>query len=450
MAEERGPDIAAGRLAPEDYAANFGDLHPRLERHQAIVEADRCYFCFDAPCLHACPTGIDIPMFIREILTDNPKGAAETILAENILGGMCARVCPTETLCEEACVREKAEGKPVRIGELQRYATDVLMEEDGKQPFERSAPTGKRIAVVGAGPAGLSCAHRLAMRGHDVVIFDARPKAGGLNEYGIAAYKSVDDFAAAEVAFVLSIGGITVETGKALGRELSLAQLRRDYAAVFLAIGLGGVNALGLPEEESPGVEDAVDYIAGLRQASDLSKLPVGRRVVVVGGGMTAIDIASQSKRLGAEDVTIVYRRGPEKMGASHFERDLAQTDGVKIKFNAMPKRLVTHGNDVVAAEFEYTAETNGKLAGTGETFTLPADIVFKAIGQMLVSTGLNGTSEPIALQGGRIKVDAERRTSLPGIWAGGDCIFGGKDLTVTAVQDGKLAAESINRALST
>ena len=313
MAEERVPDIAAGRLLAEDYAANFGDLHPPLDRHQAIVEADRCYFCFDAPCLHACPTGIDIPMFIREILTDNPKGAAETILSENILGGMCARVCPTETLCEEACVREKAEGKPVRIGELQRYATDVMMREDGRQPFERAAPTGKRIAVVGAGPAGLSCAHRLAMHGHDVVIFDARPKAGGLNEYGIAAYKAPDGFAKAEVDFILSIGGITVETGKALGRELSLAQLRRDYAAVFLAIGLGGVNALDLPEEESPGVEDAVDYIAGLRQASDLSKLPVGRRVVVVGGGMTAIDIASQSKRLGAEDVTIVYRRAPRR-----------------------------------------------------------------------------------------------------------------------------------------
>jgi len=448
MAVERIPDIAAGRLQLEDYAANFGDLHPPLDRHQAIVEADRCYFCFDAPCVHACPTGIDIPMFIREIFTDNPKGAAETILAENILGGMCARVCPTETLCEDACVREAAEGKPVRIGELQRYATDVMMKEDGKQPFERAAPTGKRVAVVGAGPAGLSCAHRLAMHGHDVVIFDARPKAGGLNEYGIAAYKTPDGFAKAEVDFILRIGGITVETGKALGRELSLAQLRRDYAAVFLAIGLGGVNALGLAEEESPGVEDAVDYIAGIRQASDLSALPVGRRVVVVGGGMTAIDIASQSKRLGAEDVTIVYRRSPEKMGASAYERELAQTDGVKIKFNAMPKRLVIHGNNVVAAEFEYTAEKNGKLAGTGETFTLDADVVFKAIGQTLMPAGLNG-GDPIALQGGRIQVDAERRTSVPGIWAGGDCVFGGKDLTVAAVQDGKVAAESINKALS-
>ena len=448
MAVERVPDIAAGRLLPEDYAANFRDLHPPLDHHHAVVEADRCYFCYDAPCLHACPTGIDIPMFIREILVGNPKSAAETILSENILGGMCARVCPTETLCEEACVREKAEGKPVSIGELQRYAADVLMTEEGRQPFDRAASTGRKIAVVGAGPAGLSCAHRLAMHGHDVVIFDARQKAGGLNEYGIAAYKSPNNFAQAEVDFVLGIGGIAVKNGKALGRDLDLAELRRDYDAVFLAIGLAGVNALGLADERMSGVEDAVDYIAGLRQASDLAALPVGRRVVVVGGGMTAIDIASQSKRLGAEDVTIVYRRGPEKMGASEYERELAQTDGVRIKFNAMPKRLVTSAGKVVGAEFEYTAEKNGKLSGTGETFTLDADVVFKAIGQTFVATGLDGGAADIALQAGRIKVDAERRTSLIGVWAGGDCVFGGKDLTVAAVEDGKQAAESINRAL--
>jgi glutamate synthase (NADPH/NADH) small chain len=361
---------------------------------------------------------------------------------------MCARVCPTETLCEHACVREQAEGKPVRIGELQRYATDVYMEEESSQPFRRGAATGKRVAVVGAGPAGLSCAHRLAMHGHDVTVFDARPKAGGLNEYGIAAYKAPNDFAQAEVAFILSIGGIKVEAGKALGRDFTLGELSETYDAVFLAMGLGGVNALGLAEEVAEGIHDAVDYIAGLRQAADLSSLPVGRRVVVVGGGMTAIDIASQTRRLGAEDVTIVYRRGPEKMGASEYERELAQTDGVRIKFNAMPKGVVLADGQVVAAEFEYTADRNGRLAGTGETFTLEADVVFKAIGQTFVPTGLNGTASAIDMQGGRIKVDAERRTSLAGVWAGGDCVYGGEDLTVAAVEDGKVAAESINRAL--
>jgi len=327
MADGRTPDIAAGRLTAEEYAANFADLHPPLSRHEALVEADRCYFCYDAPCVAACPTGIDIPLFIREILTENPKGAAETIFSQNILGGICARVCPTETLCEEACVREAAEGKPVRIGELQRYATDTLM-ADGKQPFVRGAPTGKRVAVVGGGPAGLSCAHRLAVHGHDVVIFDAKPKIGGLNEYGIAAYKTPGGFAQAEVDFILSIGGISIEAGKALGRDFTLDELRQDFDAVFLGMGLGGVNALEIADEDVPGVGDAVAYIAGLRQASDLSTLPVGRRVVVVGGGMTAIDIASQSKRLGAEDVTLVYRRGPDRMGASQYERSLLRPTG--------------------------------------------------------------------------------------------------------------------------
>ncbi len=452
MAADRVPDIASGRLSEHDYLTNFRDLHPPLDHHQALVEADRCYFCFDAPCVTACPTGIDVPMFIREILTDNPNGAAETILSANILGGMCARVCPTETLCEQACVREAGEGKPVRIGELQRYATDILMEE-GHQPFQRTQPTGRRVAVVGGGPAGLSCAHRLAMHGHDVVIFDARPKIGGLNEYGIAAYKTVDDFAQAEVDFILSIGGISVETGKQLGRDFTIAELRQDFDAVFLGLGLAGVNALGLADEDVAGVADAVAYIADLRQSHDLSTLPVGRRVVVVGGGMTAIDIASQSKRLGAEDVTIVYRRGAERMGASDYERELAQTDGVKIKLSALPRRLLSSGGKVVAVECEYTTEKDGKLVGTGETFVLDADMVFKAIGQTFIADALDGAvaapaGSGIALEGGRIKVDGERRTTVDGVWAGGDCVAGGSDLTVVAVEDGKIAAESINHAL--
>ena len=444
MAGDRTPDIASGRLAAEDYGANFGDLHPPLDRHEALVESDRCYFCHDAPCVSACPTGIDIPIFIREISTDNPQGAAETILSANILGGMCARVCPTEMLCEEACVREAAEGKPVRIGELQRYATDALMAA-GRRPFVRAASTGKRVAVVGGGPAGLSCAHRLAMHGHDVVIYDAKPKLGGLNEYGIAAYKTVDDFAQREVDFVLSIGGITVENGKALGRDVTLDELRASFDAVFLGLGLGGSNRLGLADEDIDGIGDAVDYIAALRQADDLAGLPVGRSVVVIGGGMTAIDQASQSKRLGAEDVTIVYRRGRERMGASDIARELAQTDGVRIKFNARPKRVVAGNGHVAGMEFEYTAEQDGRLVGTGETFVLDADMVFRAVGQSFVADTVAG----IDLEDGRIRVDAERRTSLPGVWAGGDCIAGGRDLTVVAVEDGKLAAESINRALS-
>ncbi|MEL6587780.1 MAG: FAD-dependent oxidoreductase, partial [Pseudomonadota bacterium] len=217
--------IVPGRLGPEDLARNFEDLHPPLDAHEALVAADRCYFCHDAPCITACPTDIDIPLFIRQIATGTPEASAKTILEQNILGGMCARVCPTETLCEQVCVREVAEGKPVEIGRLQRYATDTLMEK-GVHPFRRAPDTGKHVAVVGAGPAGLACAHRLAMYGHKVTIFDARPKPGGLNEYGIAAYKTTDDFAQAEVEWLLKIGGIAIEHNMPVGPELTVAQLR--------------------------------------------------------------------------------------------------------------------------------------------------------------------------------------------------------------------------------
>jgi len=440
--------IAGGRLSSEQYADNFSDLHPPLDHHEALVESDRCYFCYDAPCMNACPTSIDIPMFIRQIATGNPLGSAKTIFDQNILGGMCARVCPTETLCEEVCVREVAEGKPVQIGRLQRYATDVAMSED-KQFYKRAEATGKSIAVVGAGPAGLAAAHRLARHGHDVTILEARPKAGGLNEYGIAAYKSVDDFAQAEVDYVTAIGGIDIQNGKALGRDFQLADLMRNYDAVFLGLGLGGVNALRADGEDADGVTNAVEFIADLRQASDLSSLPVGRRVVVIGGGMTAVDAAVQSKLLGAEEVTICYRRGQEHMNASGFEQDLAAANGVTIRHWLQPKRVIAENGKVTAIELEYTALNGDKLAGTGETLRLNADQVFKAIGQSFVPAHLNGSAESIELEGGRIKVDADGRTSLAKVWAGGDCIFGGDDLTVSAVAQGRDAAESIHRALT-
>lgn len=435
------PGITAGRLPEESYAAQFSDLHPVLDEHEALVAADRCYFCHDAPCMTACPTSIDVPLFIRQIMTGTPEAAAKTILEQNILGGMCARVCPTETLCEEVCVREVAEGKPVEIGRLQRYATDILMEK-GVHPFTRAEPTGKTVAVVGAGPAGLSAAHRLAMYGHDVVMFDARPKSGGLNEYGIASYKAPDGFAQKEVDWLMQIGGITVVNGKKLGAELSLEGLKSEYDAVFLAIGLAGVNALRAEGEEKDGVLDAVDFISELRQAEDLSKLPIGRNVVVIGGGMTAVDAAVQAKLLGAQNVSMVYRRGRARMSASEYEQDLAASKGVQIFYNAAPVAVYGNGS-VTEVEFEYTAEDGGTLKGTGETFRLPADQVFKAIGQ-----ALDGVPDEIEITGGKIAVDAVGRTSVPGIWAGGDCATGGEDLTVTAVAEGRDAAEDIHAKL--
>ncbi len=440
----RAPDVKSARLTREEIDSNFADLHPPLKRPEALIEADRCYFCFDAPCTTACPTGIDIPAFIQKIRSDNIRGSAHTILAENIMGGMCARVCPTEVLCEEACVRNTHEDKPVEIGLLQRYATDPILSA-GMQLFERAPSTGKRVAVVGGGPAGLSCAHRLAVLGHDVVVFDGAEKAGGLNEYGIAAYKTVDDFAQAEVDYILGVGGIELRTGVAVGKDVMLDSLRDEFDAVFIGIGLGAVNALGLDDESTPGIENAIEYIADLRQSDDRTELPVGKNVVVVGGGMTAIDIAVQSRRLGAERVDIVYRRGPEQMGASEFEQQLAQTSGVTIHHWAAPKRIIGDGS-VTGIEFERTAlDDDGRLTTTGESVTFYADVVFKAIGQRLDDDSAN---MHIATERGRIAVDDEQRTSLENVWAGGDCVLGGDDLTVSAVQHGKVAAISIDRHL--
>ena len=432
--------IAADRLSSHKLKQNFTDLHAPLQPHEVKVAADRCYFCHDAPCVTACPTDIDIPLFIRQISTGTSEAAAKTIFDMNILGGMCARVCPTEDLCEQACVREMAEGKPVEIGRLQRHATDTLMMQD-VHPYSRADSTGKKVAVVGGGPAGLSCAHRLAVLGTDVTIYDARPKAGGLNEYGIAAYKSTNEFAAKEVEWLLSIGGITIENNKALGKDINLDELGHDFDAVFLGVGLGGVNALDIGGCDKLGVSDAVAFIEILRQTSDLSTIPVGRNVVVIGGGMTAIDAAVQSKLLGAEQVTIVYRRGREAMSASRYEQDLAAKHGVKLMFNVQPKRL--HGNGAVAMlELEYTADKNGYLETTGETLHLSADQVFTAIGQTLK------TNAGLTLKGRKIAVNNAGRTSRAGVWAGGDCASSGDDLTVTAVAEGRDAAMDIHKTL--
>jgi len=416
------PGIVAGRLTPQEYEANFGDISPRLAPHEASVAANRCYFCYDAPCVTACPTSIDIPLFIRQIATGTPEAAARTILSQNILGGMCARVCPTENLCEGACVRETAEGDPVTIGRLQRYATDTLM-AGGTQPFTRAKPTGKRVAVVGGGPAGLSCAHRLALLGHSVTIYEARAKLGGLNEYGIASYKAPEDFAQREIDWLLQIGGIEVRTNT---RVESLSKLR-DYDAIFLGVGLAGTNSLGL--DKMKNVRDAVEFIAELRQQPDRAKLAVGRNVVVIGGGMTAVDAAVQSKLLGAENVTIVYRRTRGDMGASDVEKAHAETHGVRIVTGAVPAAMGAE------ARFTYAADASQSLA-------LAADQVLSAIGQTLAQVPV-GEKDGLRHEGRKLAPKP-----APDVWAGGDCAAGGDDLTVTAVAEGRDAAESIHKAL--
>ncbi|MDR5838414.1 NAD(P)-dependent oxidoreductase [Caballeronia sp. LZ034LL] len=426
-------DIATGRLAPEQLACEFADVAPLLDATAAAAAASRCFYCYDAPCIQACPTQIDIPGFIRKIGNGNLKGAAVDILSANPLGGMCARVCPTEILCEGSCVRNHPGDKPVAIGALQRHATDRAMAR-GEPLFSRAPETGRRVAVVGAGPAGLACAYRLALAGHRAVIFDARDKPGGLNEYGVAAYKTVEDYAQREIEWLHSIGGIEIRTGMALGRDVTLDELRTQYDAVFIGFGLAGVRELALDGETLGGVMNAVDFIEQVRQADELASVPVGRRVVVIGGGNTAVDACVQSRKLGATSVTMAYRRGVDNMSATWAEREFAQTNGVTIVTHAKPVRLLGADGQVTGVEFERDAER----------FVIEADMVLKAIGQTLVPVGV--AHELLTLDGGRIVTDENRQTTLAKVWAGGDCAtHEGLDLTVQAVQDGKLAAASID-----
>jgi len=441
-------NIKSHRLSKKEIDDNFSDLHAPLSAIEALIEADRCYFCYDAPCTKACPSDIDVPGFIQSIRSNNLTGAAEKILSENIFGGMCARDCPTEELCQLACVRNDHEQKPVEIGLLQRYATDSVL-NNGVQLFSRQENTGKSIAVVGAGPAGISCAHRLAVLGHKITVYDAKDKLGGLNEYGIAAYKTPNDFAQQELDYILDIGGITIETGMQLGKQINLEGLQEKYDAVFLGCGLGSVNKLNLDNEDISGVIDAVEYIANLRQTNNKDELMVGKNIIVIGGGMTAIDIAVQSKLLGAEQVTIAYRRSKKIMAASEYEQALAKKHDVQIQYNMSPKRLIADDSHVTAMEFDVMKSQNdGSLKASGENITLKADVVFKAIGQKLVTEGLTDNNS-LEIEKGRIVVDEHRKTSLSKVWAGGDCVLDGDNLTVSAVQDGKLAAISINETLT-
>ncbi len=416
----------------------LGELESAMRREEARVEAERCLYCYDAPCVTACPTHIEIPRFIKQIASGDKISAATTILEANPLGHSCARVCPVEVLCEGSCVYLAWHEKPIEIGRLQRAATDALHEER-LQPFAAGKSTGKRVAVVGAGPAGLSCAFYLRRLGHSVTVYDKAPLAGGLNTYGVAEYKMDQETAQDEVGFLSSLG-IDIALGVEVGKDLPFKKLTSDFDAVFVGCGLGGTNSLGVPGEGKKGVLDALTFIERVKSGKSL---PPGQVTVVIGAGNTSIDAVTQSKRTGTPRVVMAYRRSEAEMSAYGFEYDLAKQDGAEFLWNAAPV-AVLGGPSVVGVRFVKTRTKNGRLESVkGSEFTVPCDRVIKAIGQekrrgWLAKVGISTDAS------GRIIVDPETlATSNERVFAGGDAINGGKEV-VNAAQDGKRAALGI------
>lgn len=442
--------ITNNRLTAEQYEQNFTDIRPPFEnKTAAVVEANRCLFCYDAPCTKSCPTGINVPKFIKQISTDNIKGSAHTIFVSNIMGAGCSKVCPVEKLCEGACVYNLLEEEPIQIARLQQYSTMKAMNENW-QLFQRKPSIGKRVAIVGAGPAGLSCAHVLTREGVDVTIFEKESKGGGLMTYGIAAYKVTPKFCEDEVNYVTAIGGIEIKYNQELGKDISLAHLQQDHDAVYLGIGVGVARQLDIPGEELDGVVDAIGFIYDIRDKG-YPAVPVGDKVAVIGMGMTAIDAATQAKRLGAKEVTMVYRRTEAEKPCTDFELDIAKLDGCKIIWLASPKEI--KGNvkvqQLICSKMQLgEPDASGRRSpiDTGETFSIDVDMVIKAAGQVPFEELVEELK--IKNSKGKIVIEADSSTSIKGIFAGGDAVNGGKEV-VDAVQAGKDAAASILKYLT-
>ncbi len=444
--------IQSNRLNEGEYAENFSDIHPPYENKEAaLVEANRCIFCYDAPCTKSCPTGINVPKFIKQITTDNIKGSAHTIFVSNIFGGGCSRVCPVEKLCEGSCVYNLLHEEPIAIAKLQRYATDKAIDDKWKL-FERKPSTGKKVAIVGAGPAGLSCAHVLSREGIDVTVFEKESKGGGLMTYGIAAYKVTPKFCQEEVDFISSLGGIEIKYDHSLGRDVTLSQLQEDYDAVYLGMGVGLANKLNIPGEELDGVEDAISFIYDVR-TKGYANVPVGDKVAVIGMGMTAIDAATQAKRLGASEVTLVYRRTENEKNCTQVELDIARLDGCQTLWLAAPVAIAGENGKAKALVCDVmklgAPDNSGKPAPvrTGDTVTLEVDMVIKATGQrpyedMVTEYGIDNLR-------GKIVTKENALTNLKGVFAGGDAVNGGKEV-VDAVQAGKDGAAEILKYLHT
>jgi len=437
------------KLAPEVVEANMAEIAPPLTPQEAAIESNRCLFCFDAPCIQACPTGIDIPSFIKKIANGNLLGASRTILTANVLGASCARVCPTEVLCEGACVVLDREGEAVKIGRLQRYATDHVY-QNGIQVLKAAAKiSGKKVAIIGGGPAGLGCAGELAQLGHQAVIFEKKPYAGGLNTYGIAYYKMTPRASLEEVEMIERLG-VEFRCGVEVGIDVTAGQLEKEFDAIFIGVGLGGGSKLGIPGENLPEVVEALDFIEQIH-ANPLHHVSIGHRVAVIGGGNTAIDAVTQAKRLGAQKAVLIYRREQQKMSAYEFEQELAKTDGAEFIFNTVPLEIMADKRGHVAGlRLARTVSLNGKVeVMPGSEFVEPFDMVIKSIGEQKQIDLLRKLFPALDLdKRGAIVYDRQTgQTNLPNVFTGGDCANGGREV-VNAVAEGKKAARGIHAFL--
>jgi glutamate synthase (NADPH/NADH) small chain len=432
----------------------FREYCPPLSEREATVEANRCLYCHDAPCMVACPTHIDIPTFIRKISTGNVKGSAKTILESNLMAATCARVCPVEELCEGACVLKEDQEKPIMIGRLQRYAMDYAAEKKLKF-FQQGKPNGKKAAIIGAGPAGLSCAGELTKLGFDVTVFERKNLAGGLSTYGIVVFREPVEVALAEVKLVEELG-VKIKTSMTVGTDIKFEQIVDDFDAVFVAMGLGAVPEMEIPGEELAGVVDGLEFIEETK-VKPLDQIRYGKRVCIIGAGNTAIDCATIARRLGAERVTMVYRRSEAEMPAYHFEYQFALGEGVSFMFLTQPIEIIGKGKveGLRCIRMDLgEPDASGRRAPVpvpDSEFTLSCDQVIKAIGQKKFSTVIHllSTHYGITTTKGYLDVDNGNRTAHTKIWAGGDCVRSkGEASTVMAVQDGKIAASSIHRVL--
>jgi dihydropyrimidine dehydrogenase (NAD+) subunit PreT len=440
----------APKISPEEYERNFADITPAMSARQAAMEAERCLYCFDAPCTMACPTRIDVPGFIKRIMTGNVLGSARVILDANILGESCGRVCPTEVLCEGACVMHEKGERPIEIGRLQRYAVDAAFARQAVL-FRAGAANGRRVACIGAGPASLACAAQLARWGYGATIFDRREMPGGLNTYGIAAYKTRASDALREIEMIRGLG-VEFRQKTEIGKDIAFGELEAQFDAIFIGVGLGETTPLKLPGEKTSGVYGALEFIE-MTKTRAFEHVEIGNRVACIGAGNTAIDVVTAARRLNAQNVYLIYRRSEREMPAFRYEYQLAQKDGVTFLWQTQPVRVIAREGAVTGVECVRTRlgepDARGRRrpeAIAGSEFTIDVDMIVGAVGQGPVTDFLRGVSGIALREDGTVAVDEQFRTGNPKYFAAGDCVNGGKEV-VDAVAEGKAAAVAMDAA---